>query len=107
MATEGLIRKTAQPSAIAAVCWSYLNFAKYDDDIFLAITDRLDELLSVGEGQPLQLNGHGFLGIMAFLGKFNGGRLTALIERLIEVGFDAVKYANGAIGSCGGWFIPE
>ncbi|KAF4707426.1 hypothetical protein FOZ62_005016 [Perkinsus olseni] len=82
---DHLLRESAQPSAIAAICWSYLAFAKHDHDMVNAVHERLEDLLSSGE--PLQLNGHGFLGIVDFLCQFNDGVSTSLTERLIEVGF--------------------
>ncbi|KAF4685482.1 hypothetical protein FOZ60_006508 [Perkinsus olseni] len=80
---DHLLRESAQPSAIAAICWSYLAFAKHDHDMVNAVHERLEDLLSSGE--PLQLNGHGFLGIVDFLCQFNDGVSTSLTERLIEV----------------------
>ncbi|KAF4655909.1 hypothetical protein FOZ61_007289 [Perkinsus olseni] len=79
---ENLLRESAQPSAIAAICWSYLAFAKHDHDMVRAVHERLEDLFSTGK--PLQLNGHGFLGIADFLCQFNDGEATSLTERLIE-----------------------
>ncbi|KAF4669731.1 hypothetical protein FOL47_002381 [Perkinsus chesapeaki] len=73
----------AQPSTIAAVCWSYVTFNRIEGDAASAIAERLRKLLQFGD--VLQLNGHGFIGIIRYLSQLTSQENTGVLRRLVEV----------------------